>query len=87
MKASVRLKSAAWAALILSTFFGMVSFYWLAFSIWMTAHPLYDSHVWEHRVYVRFAITVADAIVWIASVILLFRLRSSDHKSSETAHR
>lgn len=86
MKASLRNKGTAWALLFVSTVFGIYSFYWLAFSIWMTAHPLYDSPAWEHRVYIRFAVTVVDALIWLGSVIWLFHLASLDGKSKQNSN-
>lgn len=79
-------KAIAWTLLIGSTLAGIISFYWLAFAVWMTAHPLYDSTAWKHRVYGRFAITAIDALVWLMSVISLFRLSDSRQQSANESH-
>jgi hypothetical protein len=70
----------SWSLLALSTLGGMISVYWLLFALWMTAHPLYDSPAWRIRVYERFAITVLDAVIWVASIIWLFRIETGRSK-------
>ena len=67
-------KATAWALLALSTFGGIVGVYYLLFSLWMTAHPLYDSQAWRIRVYERFGITVLDGLIWVASILWLWRM-------------
>ena len=49
-------RATAWSVFVLSALGGIVSVYYLLFSIWMTAHPLYDSQAWQIRVYERFGI-------------------------------
>jgi hypothetical protein len=63
----------AWTLFGLSTLGGIVSVYYLLFSIWMTAHPLYDSPAWQVRVYKRFAITALDGLIWVGSILWLLR--------------
>jgi len=67
-------RATAWSLLVLSTLAGVISIYWLLFAIWMTAHPLYDSQAWHIRVYERFGIAVFDALIWLGSIIWLWRL-------------
>lgn len=52
----------------------IVGVYYLLFSIWMAAHPLYDSQAWRIRVYERFALTLLDGLVWVGSIISLWRM-------------
>jgi hypothetical protein len=66
-------RAIAWSLLVLSTLGGIVSVYYLLFSIWMTAHPLYDSQAWRIRVYERFGITALDGLIWLGSIIWLWR--------------
>ncbi len=68
-------KATAWSLLVLSTLGGMASVYYLLFSIWMTAHPLYDSQAWLLRVYERFGVTALNALIWLGSIIWLLRVR------------
>ena len=72
---------AALSIFVLSTLAGIVSVYYLLFSIWMTAHPLYDSEIWHIRVYERFGITVLDGLIWLASIIWLWRIKTHRHSS------
>jgi hypothetical protein len=67
-------RATAWSLLALSTLGGIVSVYYLLFSIWMTAHPLYDSQAWHIRVYERFGITALDGLVWVGSILWLWRM-------------
>jgi len=67
-------RATAWSFLALSTLGGIVSVYYLLFSIWMTAHPLYDSQAWHIRVYERFGITALDGLVWVGSILWLWRM-------------
>jgi hypothetical protein len=54
-----------------------MSAYSLMFAIWMTAHPLYDSPAWRIRFYERLAITVLNGLIWVGSIVSLFRLRTA----------
>lgn len=74
-------RALAWSLLALSTLGGMVSVYFLLFSIWMTAHPRYDSEAWRTRFYERLAITALDGLIWVGSIVWLFRLAG---KAEET---
>ena len=67
-------RATAWSLLALSTLGGIVSVYYLLFSLWMTAHPLYDSQAWHIRVYERFGITALDGLVWVGSILWLWRM-------------
>ena len=67
-------RATAWSLLALSTLGGIVSVYYLLFSIWMTAHPLYDSQAWHIRVYERFGITALDGLVWVGAILWLWRM-------------
>ena len=67
----------AWCLLVLSTLGGIISVYWLLFSIWMTADPLHDSQMWRIRVHKRFGITVLDALIWVGSILWLWRTAKS----------
>jgi hypothetical protein len=67
-------RATAWTLLALSTLGGMMSVYFLLFSIWMTAHPLYDSRAWRIRVYERLAITVLDGLIWAGSIVWVIRI-------------
>jgi hypothetical protein len=67
-------RATAWSLLALSTLGGIVSVYDLLFSIWMTAHPLYDSQAWHIRVYERFGITALDGLIWVGSILWLWRM-------------
>jgi hypothetical protein len=71
---SMRRTAAALSLFVLSTLAGIVSVYFLLFSIWMTAHPRYDSEAWHIRVYERFGITVLDGLIWLGSIIWLWRI-------------
>jgi hypothetical protein len=71
---SMRRTAAALSLFVLSTLAGIVSVYFLLFSIWMTAHPRYDSEAWHVRVYERFGITALDGLIWLGSVIWLWRI-------------
>jgi hypothetical protein len=72
---------AALSIFVLSTLAGIVSVYYLLFSIWMSAHPRYDSAAWHIRVYERFGITVLDGLIWLGSVIWLWRIATSRQSS------
>lgn len=74
-------KAMAWSLLVLTTCAGPISAYWLLFAIWMTAHPLYDSEAWRMRVYQGFAITVLDGVVWVGSIVWLFRISIGNRKA------
>ena len=50
-----------------------VSFYQLAFSVWMTAYPFADIHVWRARFYLRLSITGAIGACWIVALVWLVR--------------
>jgi hypothetical protein len=67
-------RAMAWSLLILSTFAWIVGVYYLLFSIWMTAHPLYDSEAWRIRVYERFGFTALDGLIWVGSIVWLWRM-------------
>lgn len=71
-------KIVAWSLLAFSALGGLWSVYWLLFAVWMTAHPRYDSSFWRTRVYELFAIAVADGLLWIGSIIWLFRMWGAD---------
>jgi hypothetical protein len=75
-------RATAWSLLVMSTLGGPVSIYYLLFSIWMTAHPLYDSQAWRIRVYERFGITALDGLIWLVSIIWLWRM-AKDRQRSE----
>ena len=67
-------RATAWSLFVLSTLGGIVSVYYLLFSIWMTAHPLYDSQAWQIRVYERFGITALDVLICVGSILWLWRM-------------
>lgn len=77
----------AWSLLALSTLGGIVSVYYLLFSIWMSAHPLYDSDAWHTRYYERLAITALDGLVWIGSILWLLRLSANAERSGDHSPR
>lgn len=47
-------RTTAWCLFALSMLGGVFSLYRLLFAVWMTAHPVYDSHFWRMRVYETF---------------------------------
>src|SRR5215469_12593543 len=73
-------RATAWSLLVLSTFGGIIAAYYLLFSIWMTAHPLYDSPAWRIRVYERFGFTVLDGLIWVGSILWLWRGGAADSR-------
>jgi hypothetical protein len=75
-------KVIAWSLLTLSTLGGMLSVYQLLFSIWMSAHPRYDSEAWHTRYYERLAITALDGVIWVGSIVWLFRLAKKAEKTA-----
>jgi hypothetical protein len=75
-------RATAWCLLAASTLAGILSAYYLLFSIWMTAHPLYDSAAWRLRVYERFGITTLDALLWIGSLVWLRKLAARRQTSA-----
>jgi len=75
-------KALAWSLLALSTLGGMLSDYFLLFSIWMTAHPRYDSEAWHTRYYERLAITALDGLIWVGSIVWLFRMAGKAEKTA-----
>jgi hypothetical protein len=83
-------RAIAWSLLALSTLGGLLSVYWLLFALWMSAHPLYDSHAWHVRVYERFAFTIADGLVWVGAIVWLWRIakthQTSDRRQSDLGH-
>jgi hypothetical protein len=74
-------KVTAWSLFVVSTFGGLFIVYDLLFAIWMTAHPLYDSQLWRNRVYERFGYIVLDALIWVGSILWLWRM-AKNHQSS-----
>jgi hypothetical protein len=77
----------AWLLLALSTLGGLISVYVLLFAIWMSAHPRYDSEAWHIRYYERLAITVLDGIIWVGSIVWLFRLGGKHEKAGSHADK
>jgi hypothetical protein len=75
-------KALAWSLLALSTLGGLISVYFLLFSIWMSAHPRYDSDAWHTRYYERLAITALDGIIWVGSIVWLVRLTGNAEKTA-----
>jgi len=37
---------------------GLINGYWLIFSIWMCAHPVYQGHYWQLRFYAHLTISI-----------------------------
>jgi hypothetical protein len=64
-----------WLIILLGllTLAAAVSFYQLAFSVWMTANPLADIHVWRARFYLRLSITGVIGACWIVALVWLVR--------------
>lgn len=62
-------------ALVLLTLGALNSFYWLAFSFWMTAYPYTNASEWRPRVYVWLATTIVIGLAWGALAVWLFRQR------------
>jgi hypothetical protein len=58
---------------------GLISLYQTAFSLWMCAHPVYQSLEWQHRFYLRLATTVVIVLAWLASLIWLIRQRKKSN--------
>jgi len=75
-------RTTAWCLFALSTIGGLFMVCQLLFAIWMTAHPLYDSQLWRNRVCERFGCTVLDALIWVGSILWLWRM-AKNHQSSE----
>jgi hypothetical protein len=50
---------------------GAVSAYQTLFSLWMCAHPVYQSVEWQHRFYLRLITTIIIGVLWLACVIWL----------------
>jgi hypothetical protein len=73
MQRMTKRKILAWSLLALSTLIGIISVYFLLFSVWMTANPRYDSAAWHTRFYERLAITTLDGLIWVGSIVWLFR--------------
>lgn len=71
----------AWSLLALSTLGGLISVYFLLFSVWMSAHPRYDSPAWHTRYYERLAITTLDGLIWVGSIVWLSRLSGKTGKA------
>lgn len=74
-------RATAWSLLALSTLGGILGLCYLLFAIWMTAHPLYDHPVWRRRVYERFGFTIIDALIWVGSILSLWRMAKKHHRS------
>jgi len=64
-------------ALGLLTLAGMISVYCLAFSVWMTAYPFADLHLWRVRFYIWAAASVLIGACWVATLIWLLRRKQS----------
>ena len=65
-----------------SPVFRFSSVYFLLFSIWMSAHPRYDSQAWHTRYYERLAITAFDGLIWVGSIVWLFRMAGKAEKTA-----
>jgi hypothetical protein len=53
-----------------------VLFYKTAFSLWMTAHPVYSSDWWRSRFYSNVFLTLGSLIVEVILVLMLVRGRA-----------
>lgn len=67
--------AAAWVGLVALTLGGLLSFYYLAFSVWMMAYPKADPEFWRPRFYERLGLTVLIGFLWIVLCIWLFKHR------------
>ena len=72
----------AWSLLVFSTLGGLISVCFLLFSVWMSAHPRYDSPAWHTRYYERLAITALDGLIWVGSIVWLFRLSRTTEETA-----
>ena len=70
-------------ALGLVSLAGLYCFYWLCFSVWMTAYPFVNNNSWRIRAYWWFFSCLALATAWIISLVWLMRekRRNSQIKS------
>jgi hypothetical protein len=75
-------KALAWSLLALSTLGGTLSVYFLLFSVWMSAHPRYDSDARHTRYDERLGITALDGLVWVGSTVWLFRMAGKAEKTA-----
>lgn len=73
----MRLRTILLIGTALNTLLGPVFLYKLAFSFWMTAHPVYQSDWWKHRFYVNLAMTLVIAMI---QVLLLRKLFAPDKR-------
>jgi len=67
----------AWLALVVLTLGGLLSFYYLAFSVWMLAYPMAGPEFWRPVFYERLGITILIGFLWIALCMWLFRHRKA----------
>jgi hypothetical protein len=54
---------------------GLVSLYQTLFTLWMCAHPVYQSQEWQTRFYIRLSTTVVIVALWLFADIWLLRRR------------
>jgi hypothetical protein len=73
-------RTIAWCLLALSTLAGLFTAGKLLFAIWMTAY-YHDAHAWQIRVYEMFAVTVLDGLIWVGSIVWLWRMGKSRETS------
>jgi hypothetical protein len=67
--------AAAWVGLVMLTLGGLLSCYYLAFSVWMMAYPMADPEFWRPRFYERLGITFLIGFLWTVVSIWLFKHR------------
>ena len=75
-------KRIAWTALGLLSFAGLLSLYYLAFAVWMTAYPFANFIVWRTRFYQRLAVTMLIIALWGFVALWLIRHRNGPPEAS-----
>ncbi len=72
---------------MLLTLAGAYSLYWVLFSIWMTAYPFADLHVWRIHFYVWLSATLLIAVCWTALLVWLIRRKRASKSGPGHAGR
>jgi len=74
-------KAAAWCLFALATLGGLFAASQLLFAIWMTAY-YHNAHAWQIRVYEMFTATVLDGLIWVGSIVWLWRMARNKETSA-----
>jgi heme/copper-type cytochrome/quinol oxidase subunit 2 len=65
----------AWVVMFCITVLGFFAGSKASYSLWMTAHPLYQSEEWSRWFYFWFILTVVLAICWLICAFYLWKNR------------